>query len=479
MTFHSLLSSGRVMATACFLLLAAFPLASAKAQSTACAANEAPQTLDFSAYPWTTGSTTYSATPGTGASQFVVNGSVAGGFLTSGSPSSGQSGGYASSFLYTVDRTLPSQTNTVTFNFSKPIDNLQLTVTDIDYNSISTGAYNDQATVTGNGPGGSVTPTATATSTLVEIVNGNTARASSIAGNAQNCALSSNQCNATFNFSAPVTSVTITYGNTTSPAWATGDPPSQLVGVYFNGFCVQNPDLTLAKSAPASSKVLTNFAFQLNAANPGSAATSGTVTVTDTINASLLNIQSITAGTGWTCTPNSGFPITSGSVPVSCSSSGAIAAGQSGVPVATVTVSATAAALPGPATNTATISGVNDINTGNNSASSSTSLQRLQADLAIQKTSSGGSLQTGSTLTYTLLVTNNGPDAVTGAVVKDTPASGLNCPANAVVTCSGSGCPASPSPILFSHLAAGLALDNLAATAGSNTATLVFSCTVQ
>lgn len=471
-SFNRLLCAG--------LLLGSCLLGSeAHAQNGSCAANEALQTVNFGTHPWITGNALYSANMGSGASQLAVTGNVAGGFLTSGSPSSGQSGGYASSFLYTVDRTLPSQSNTVTFNFNKPIDNLQLTVTDIDYYSDGYNAYNDQATVTGSGPGGSVTPTATATSTLVDILNGNTARASSISGNAQNCDVSSNQCNATFNFSAPVTSVTITYGNTTSPAWATGDPPSQLVGVYFNGFCVQNPDLTLAKSAPASSKVLTNFAFQLNAANPGSAATSGTVTVTDTINASLLNIQSITAGTGWTCTPNSGFPITSGSVLVSCSSSGAIAAGQSGVPVATVTVSATAAALPGPATNTATISGGNDINTGNNSASSSTSLQRLQADLAIQKTSSGGSLQTGSTLTYTLLVTNNGPDAVTGAVVKDTPASGLNCPANTVVTCSGSGCPASPSPILFSHLAAGLALGNLAATAGSNTATLVFSCTVQ
>ncbi len=466
------------MAVACLLLLAATQSPTARAQSASCAANEAPQTLSFASYPWTAGSTTYSATPGTGASQLTVNGSVTGGYLTSGSPSTGQSGSYASSFVYTVDRTTPTQTDTVTFNFSKPINNLQLTVTDIDYNSISSGAYNDQATVTGSGPGGSVTPTVTAASTLVEILNGNTARASSISGNAQNCALSSDQCNATFNFSAPVTSVTITYGNTTSPAWARGDPPPQLVGVYFNGFCVQNPDLTMAKTAPASSKVLTNFAFQLSAANPGSAATSGTMTVTDTIDASLLNIQSITAGTGWTCTPNSGFPITSGSVTVSCSSSSAISAGQSGVPVATVTVNATAAALPGPATNTASISGGSEVNTGNNTASSSTALLRLQADLSIQKTSSGGPLKTGSSLTYTLLVTNNGPDAVTGAVVKDTPTNPLNCPASTVVTCSGSGCPSSPSPILFSHLAAGLALGTLSATAGSNTATLTFSCTV-
>lgn len=472
------LHTSRAIAAACLLLLAATQSPTARAQSASCAANEAPQTLSFATYPWTTGSTTYSATPGTGASQLTVNGSVTGGYLASGSPSTGQSGGYASSFVYTVDRTLPSQSNTVTFNFSKPINNLQLTVTDIDHWGTRFNAYNDQTTVTGSGPGGSVTPTATAASTRVEILNGNTARASSISGNDQNCALSSSsQCNATFNFSAPVTSVTITYGNTTSPAWAWGNPPEQAVGVYFNGFCVQNPDLTLSKSAPGTAKLLEPFDFVLRASNPGSAGSSGTVTVTDTLAANRLNINGITAAAGWTCTPTSGFPITGGSVTVSCTSTASIAAGASSVPVATINVTPRPTALPGPVTNTADISGGNEVNTGNNSASTSTTLTRRLADLSITKASSG-TFTVGAIVGYTLTVTNSGPDSVTGAIVTDTPVSGLNCAANAPVSCSGGGCPSSPSPLLFSHLTAGLPLGNLSGTAGSNTVTLTFACTV-
>ena len=471
------LHTSRAIAAACLLLLAATQSPTARAQSASCAANEAPQTLSFATYPWTTGSTTYSATPGTGASQLTVNGSVTGGYLASGSPSTGQSGGYASSFVYTVDRTLPSQSDTVTFNFSKPINNLQLTVTDIDHWGTRFNAYNDQTTVTGSGPGGSVTPTATAASTLVEILNGNTARASSISGNAQNCALSSSQCNATFNFSAPVTSVTITYGNTTSPAWAWGNPPAQAVGVYFNGFCVQNPDLTLSKSAPGTAKLLEPFDFVLRASNPGSAGSSGTVTVTDTLAANRLNINGITAAAGWTCTPASGFPITGGSVTVSCTSTASIAAGASSVPVATINVTPQPSALPGPVGNTASISGGNEVDTGNNSASTSTTLTRRQADLSITKASSGA-FNVGASVSYTLTVTNSGPDSVTGAIVTDTPVSGLNCAANAPVSCSGGGCPSSPSPLLFSHLTAGLPLGNLSGTSGSNTVTLTFACTV-
>ncbi|MBX9403909.1 DUF11 domain-containing protein [Lysobacter sp. BMK333-48F3] len=85
----------------------------------------------------------------------------------------------------------------------------------------------------------------------------------------------------------------------------------------------------------------------------------------------------------------------------------------------------------------------------------------------------------GATTQYTVKVTNNGPVAVTGALVQDTPGTGLNCPAGNTVTCSSAtagACPTTPSPILISHLTAGLALGTL--PVGANLS-LVFSCTVQ
>jgi len=109
------------------------------------------------------------------------------------------------------------------------------------------------------------------------------------------------------------------------------------------------------------------------------------------------------------------------------------------------------------------------------------------ADLAITKTNTplaGDSDQAndtvarGATTQYSLRVINNGPVSVTGAVVRDAPGSGLNCPAGNVVTCSSAtagACPTSPSPILISDLAAGVAMGAMPVGA---VATLSFSCTV-
>ncbi|ALN66040.1 conserved repeat domain protein [Lysobacter antibioticus] len=109
------------------------------------------------------------------------------------------------------------------------------------------------------------------------------------------------------------------------------------------------------------------------------------------------------------------------------------------------------------------------------------------ADLVITKTNTplagdndqaNDTLVRGATTQYTLRVTNNGPVSVTGAVVRDTPGAGLNCPAGNAVSCSSAtagACPSSPSPILMSDLTAGVALGTLPLGA---VVTLSFSCTV-
>lgn len=109
----------------------------------------------------------------------------------------------------------------------------------------------------------------------------------------------------------------------------------------------------------------------------------------------------------------------------------------------------------------------------------------LPADLAITKSNTytpaqpsdlaGDSVSAGASTTYTLVVTNNGPGAVTGAVVRDTPGAGLVCPPGDAVTISGNGVPAGSFTIADLTGAAGIALGTL--SAGQSTV-LVFTCNV-
>ena len=75
----------------------------------------------------------------------------------------------------------------------------------------------------------------------------------------------------------------------------------------------------------------------------------------------------------------------------------------------------------GTLTNTATVSppaGVTDPNLANNSASDTDTLTP-QADLAIAKGDGVTSVVPGTSITYAIVVSNNGPSAVTGASVSD------------------------------------------------------------
>jgi len=111
-----------------------------------------------------------------------------------------------------------------------------------------------------------------------------------------------------------------------------------------------------------------------------------------------------------------------------------------------------------------------------------TNTQRA-TDLSITKTNtpnSGASDQTGDTVvagadtTYSVVVTNHAAAAVTGAVVRDTPQAGLNCPTTNPVTCTGAACPS--GNLTVGDLSNGVTLGTLAA---GGTATFSFTCVVQ
>ena len=166
------------------------------------------------------------------------------------------------------------------------------------------------------------------------------------------------------------------------------------VTVTFNA-----PDLTLTKTHSGTFTVGTPTSYSIVVKNSGSPSTSGLVTMTD-VQPSGLTFTGAT-GTGWSC---------SGSTTIQCTRSDALAAGAS-YPAITLNVTPSAA---GPVTNTASVSGGNESNTGNNSASDATTVL-AGVDLTINKSHSGN-FTLGTNGTYTLAVSNGGGSATTGTI---------------------------------------------------------------
>lgn len=105
------------------------------------------------------------------------------------------------------------------------------------------------------------------------------------------------------------------------------------------------------------------------------------------------------------------------------------------------------------------------------------------ADLSITKTNTpgvngdidqaGDTLARGATTTYTIVVSNTGPDAVTGAVLRDPAAGRSNLTCTAPATCTGAACPS--ATLSLAALDAGVVLGNLV---NGGTVTVTLSCVV-
>ena len=115
----------------------------------------------------------------------------------------------------------------------------------------------------------------------------------------------------------------------------------------------------------------------------------------------------------------------------------------------TFTVTALVTAATGSVANTATVAppaGLTDPNPANNTATDTDPIAvGSQADLAVTKSNGVTSLSPGATTIYTVVVSNYGPNAVTGATVTDAAPPGVTFGA---WTCAGSGgavCPATGS----------------------------------
>lgn len=98
----------------------------------------------------------------------------------------------------------------------------------------------------------------------------------------------------------------------------------------------------------------------------------------------------------------------------------------------------------------------------------------LVADLRITKTNAVTTLPAGAPTTYTLVVSNLGPDTVANAVVRDPASTGLSC---TTASCAGASCPAQTGAALVTALqsAGGATLPSLVS---GGTATITLVCTV-
>lgn len=466
------------LAACLFAGVLALPTA-AYAQATGCLANETAQTISFATPAWTAGSAgpiVYNGvTANAGNATATVSATTANAVAAPApaSPNTQLSGGFADAFYYLVNRTTAAGSNVFTIIFNKPVRNLKITATDIDTIDVGGGGadggkYQDAVTFTGNGPSGAVTPTATS-GALVTVV-GNTATAVNTGTTATNCAAASALCNAVFTYTAPITSLSMAYFN--GPL-AAGDPPAQVVGIANIGFCVQNPDLSLAKAATTTFTAggAGTYSFAVN--NVGSAATTGTTTVKDILPAGLSFGTPLTAGganaAAWTCVRST---TTNPNDTATCTSTTAIAAAGSSVFTLPVAVAANA----GGATlnNQAKVFGGGDPNkaaettTGVITACASDSVAGAVANagcgfeattivsaasVVITKTDSKTLATSGGTNNYVVTLTNQGPSAANGVIVTDTVGAGLTCPGADAVVCTvtapGAVC---PGPLTIANL---------------------------
>ena len=144
------------------------------------------------------------------------------------------------------------------------------------------------------------------------------------------------------------------YGSPSSAA-----PAYTAVVDYFRN--IGGPDLTISKSHSGNFVQGGTGSYTITASNAGTAATSGTVTVADTLPTGLS--PTAASGSGWSC----GIATQT----VTCTRSNALAPGAS-YPAVTLNVSVAGTATS--ATNVATVSGGSETNTANDSASDPTTV---------------------------------------------------------------------------------------------------------
>jgi uncharacterized repeat protein (TIGR01451 family) len=218
----------------------------------------------------------------------------------------------------------------------------------------------------------------------------------------------------------------VPYGATSGTAGisVTNATLSQTSGTLSGAQCT--PDMTIAKSHVGNFTRGLNASYTLTASNISPyGSTSGTVIVNDTLPPGV--VPTAATGTGWACSL--------ASQTVSCTDSTVLAASSSYSPI---TISASIAqTAPATVTNNAIVGGGGEVDLANDTATDIASVVS-SADLSVTNTASPNPVTAGSNITYTQVLTNNGPSAADNAtIVESVPAnttftsftapSGWNC----------------------------------------------------
>ncbi|MGI4875297.1 MAG: hypothetical protein ACRYFX_29440 [Janthinobacterium lividum] len=198
--------------------------------NTVCAT--APATFSFSTRPVGEDWKAHAATPApSGVTTVGSGGYTTPGTATASTLQVGTVNGATSLRWYTDYASQTENTSTVTFNFNRPVSNFAVQVQDVDRSENSTNAFIDQVTFLGANGSTTVTP-------VVGPANPNTC-STSISGNVATgttsvTATSSTDGTVIAYFPGPVTSITLTYRNTST--YAT-DPTQQAIGIDLLSWC--------------------------------------------------------------------------------------------------------------------------------------------------------------------------------------------------------------------------------------------------
>ena len=199
---------------------------------------------------------------------------------------------------------------------------------------------------------------------------------------------------------------------------------------------------------------------------------SSSPTITDTLPSGMtLTALTNSPTPTWACTPNAS------STTFTCSANSAVfpMAASTNLVNVTATVSVSSAACPGPQINSATITtaAIGDAVPSNNTGTVTTPIN-CNVNLTVTKTNGQTTVTAGGTTSYTVTFASLGPATGDGAVVRDTPSSGLSC---TVASCTAAGTGVCPASGLWPNLlsAGGLTLTSFASGA---TVSFVVNCGV-
>jgi uncharacterized repeat protein (TIGR01451 family) len=197
----------------------------------------------------------------------------------------------------------------------------------------------------------------------------------------------------------------VPYGSTAGGAGTsvTNAAISSTSGTQSGAQCT--PDMTLGKSHVGNFTRGLSASYTVPVSNVSPyGSTSGTVTINDTLPTGISPTSA--SGTGWACSV--------ASQTVSCVRSDVLAANSS---YPSITVNATVSqSAPATLTNTAVVGGGGEVNLANDTATDVASVVS-SADISVTDAASPNPVAAGANITYTQVVTNNGPSAADNATV--------------------------------------------------------------